>query len=511
VPALESSELTGVAKTMRAAHWFPTGCPRAFLLALSIGVVLSGIAKDTHAQDTDIDVERFKPAVTHDGFVTAEGSAVRPEDDRWEFGFFANYSRGALVIVNSGGDLKKGVVENRVGHDLMASVTVIGPFAIGLGVPFFIPQTGEDDPDVGGLGDVRLVPKIRILDDRELFGLAVAAELRAPSHVGDFSGGARNVVFAPKLIADHRFWGSGWRIGANAGVTLREGTEYLNINAASEFNYAVALGYRFGGEDGIAKIGAEIFGGLGLVELDEEELPLEGLLYAKIFPSNEWVLSFGPGMGLVGGYGVPTFRAFFGVRYQPTNNDRDGDGIPDDEDKCPDEAEDKDGEDDLDGCPEEDPDDDKDGVPNSEDDCPGEKETINGVDDEDGCPDGGPAKVVYRGDRIEILENVEFRTGSATIDPASYSILNQVALMMKANPEIKRIRVEGHTDDTGPRESNMVLSQARAESVRGYLVRRGVSASRLEAEGFGPDKPIEDGTTAEVRGKNRRVEFVVEK
>ncbi|MBW2456514.1 MAG: OmpA family protein [Deltaproteobacteria bacterium] len=492
-------------------------CQLAFL-ALAVAFVLTAAPAQAQ-QEPNVDAERFKPAVTHDGFVTTEGSAVRPEADRWELGLFVNYARGPLLIVDSAGDLKAAYVENRVGFDVMASLTVVGPFAIGLDLPFFLPQTGDSDPgvdglddgpSVAGLGDLRLVPKLRILDDRDLFGLAVAAELRAPTHAGDFSGGARMVVFAPKLIFDHRFARSGWRIGANAGVTVREGTDFYNIEAASEFSYAAAVGYRFGGQDGMVKLGVEVFGGVGLVAADREEVPLEGLLYGKINPTEEWEISFGPGMGLVPGYGIPTFRAFAGVRFRPTSHDRDGDGISDDEDKCPDVAEDKDGDEDLDGCPEEDRDDDQDGIPNYDDDCPDEKETINGIQDEDGCPDGGPAKVIRKGGKIEILENVLFRTNSAQIDPGSYSILNQVALTMKANPDIEKVRVEGHTDDTGPREGNVKLSQARADSVRRYLIARGVSADRLTAEGHGPDRPIAEGTDAESRKKNRRVEFIIE-
>lgn len=477
------------------------------LFATAVVVTFSLTA---NAQNTDIDGERFKPAVTHDGFVTAEGSAVRPEQDRWEFGLFANYARGSILVVDDTGDLRSSVVENRVGWDLIASLTAVGPFAIGMDLPLFLPQTGDFDPSVGGIGDLRIVPKVRILDDRESVGLAVAAELRAPTHAGDFGGGSRIPVFWPKLIIDHRFVGSGFRIGANAGVLIREATSFANIEAGSEFSYAAAVGYRFGGEDGVAKLGVEFRGGVGLAETDREEVPLEGLLYFKIDPSEEWQLSGGPGLGLAPGFGVPTFRLFFGVRFTPTNHDRDGDGISDEEDECPDDAEDRDGDRDLDGCPEEDPDGDSDGVPDWDDDCLQQKETINGVQDDDGCPDGGPAKVIYKSGRIEILENVEFRTGSAEIDPKSHSILNQVALTMKANKNIKQVRVEGHTDDTGPRDVNMRLSTQRAESVKRHLVNRGVASNRLYAKGFGPDQPLIDDVTPDARTKNRRVEFIVE-
>jgi outer membrane protein OmpA-like peptidoglycan-associated protein len=461
-----------------------------------------------HAQE--VDAERFKPAATHDGFVNAEGSAVRSEDDRWELALFANYARGSVLVVDANGDLRSSFVENRVGFDLMTSLTVIGPFAIGFDLPLFAPQTGDADPSAGGIGDLRIVPKVRFLDDRESVGLAIAAELRAPTHAGDFAGGSRIPVVWPKLILDHRFWGTGFRIGVNAGVLIREITTFANIEAASEFTYAAAMGYRFGGPDGIAELGVEFNGGVGLAATDREEVPLEGTLYFKIDPDEEWQLSGGPGLGLLPGFGVPTFRFFFGVRYAPTSHDKDGDGIPDEDDKCPDTAEDKDGDQDLDGCPEEDRDEDSDGVPDFDDDCPDQKETINGIDDDDGCPDGGPAKVIYRDGKLEILENVVFETGSANIDPQSHSILDQVALTMKANKNVKKVRVEGHTDDTGTHEVNMRLSQQRAESVRRHLIARGVSPQRLSAEGFGPDKPLDDDTTPEARKKNRRVEFHVE-
>jgi outer membrane protein OmpA-like peptidoglycan-associated protein len=233
-------------------------------------------------------------------------------------------------------------------------------------------------------------------------------------------------------------------------------------------------------------------------------------LFLRHYPNEEWEIIGGPGVGMIAGYGVPTFRLFAGVRYTPTAHDADGDGIADDEDQCPQVAEDHDGDRDSDGCPEEDPDDDHDGVPNKNDECPSAKETINGVQDDDGCPDTGDPRVIYENGKIQVLDNVQFEHGSAEIKQESNSLLDQVALHMKANPEIKRVRVEGHTDDTGPRDVNVRLSKQRAEAVRRHLVAKGVNPQRLTAEGYGPDKPLVNSTTEEARAKNRRVEFVVE-
>src|SRR5262249_573217 len=156
-----------------------------------------------------------------------EGSAVRWPEDRWELGLLLNYGRNLLVVGDNNNRLVQSVVNGRLGFDAIVSLTVAGPFAIGLDVPFFIAHTGDINPTFAGLGDVRLVPKIRILDDRETFGLGLVAEVRAPTHLGSaaetFAGGARNVVFWPKLVLDHQWkrTAKGLRFGINAGALIR--------------------------------------------------------------------------------------------------------------------------------------------------------------------------------------------------------------------------------------------------------------------------------------------------
>lgn len=481
---------------------------RARITAATACIVLAA-ATSAAAQENNIDIERFKPAVTHDAFVVTEGSGVREPGDPWAFGLFLNYARNPLIVATGDGDVRREIVGGRLGVDLMASVTLAEPFALGLSVPFFLAQSGEGSPSFAGLGDIRIVPKLRLLDDRESIGLGLVAELRVPTHTGDFSGGARNVVFWPRIVLDHRF-APGLRFGVNAGVALREGTRYANVEAASELTYAVALGYRFGGIDGKVEIGAEANGGVGLTAADLEETPLEALGYVKINPSDEWEIVAGPGIGALAGYGVPIFRVFAGVKYTPTSHDRDHDGVDDDRDMCPDDPEDRDADHDSDGCPEEDADDDKDGVPNVDDACPTEKETINGIDDDDGCPDEGEPRVMYEDGELVMRDKIHFRTGSAELEPQSRRTLDQVALVLKAHPEVEHVRVEGHTDETGTREFNLELSERRAEAVRNYLIRRGVRPSRLEAKGYGPDRPIAKGDDEASRAKNRRVEFVVD-
>ncbi|MEW5850747.1 MAG: OmpA family protein, partial [Myxococcota bacterium] len=190
-----------------------------------------------------------------------------------------------------------------------------------------------------------------------------------------------------------------------------------------------------------------------------------------------------------------------------SNQDLDGDGVFGAEDLCADAAEDPDGFQDADGCP--DPDNDHDGVPDATDQCALEAEVINGNADDDGCPDKGRSLVVLRRDRIITVENIHFEPGKAEIRPSSFNQIDQVARYLLANPEM-RLRIEGHTDYEGSDQYNMDLSQRRADAVRAYLVKKGVEPGRVVSVGYGRTRPISDNTTVAGREKNRRVEFIIE-
>ena len=184
-----------------------------------------------------------------------------------------------------------------------------------------------------------------------------------------------------------------------------------------------------------------------------------------------------------------------------TPGDRDHDGILDNVDKCPDDPEDKDGFEDQDGCP--DPDNDKDGVPDAADKCPNDP----GPPDNDGCPKKYTHIVVTQ-EKIELKQKIFFDTNKATIQPRSFSLLDEIGSVLKSRPTMT-VRIEGHTDSRGTRKHNMSLSAARAESVRQHLVGLGIEPARMDAKGYGPDQPIETNKTEAGREKNRRVEFFI--
>ncbi len=190
--------------------------------------------------------------------------------------------------------------------------------------------------------------------------------------------------------------------------------------------------------------------------------------------------------------------------------DNDKDSILDIADRCPDEAETLNGYQDEDGCPDSPPvyDTDGDGFPDDIDRCPYDPEDINGVEDEDGCPDE-QLRVVVTAQKIQIRDTIYFDYNKATIKPVSFSLLDEVAVVIRDNPQMRVIRVEGHTDSDGSELYNLKLSQSRAESVRAALIERGIEAGRLTAVGFGQQVPIVPNDSEDNKARNRRVEFII--
>jgi OmpA-OmpF porin, OOP family len=528
------------------------GLWRVGLVSLALGVRGAW----AQAPREPLDVERFKPALTWDGFVVTEGSDVRwpLPDDPLQLGVAVNTAFEPLVVVGADGAVVGRFVERRTGLDLFGSMTLVRDFAVGVGLPVFVLQSGDGDPNPSGVGDLRIVPKLRLRDDRRGLGVAVLAEIRAPTHSDEeFSGGARFPAFAPRLAVDHRF-GGGLRVGGNAGLLLRRATEFENVRAASELTYSAAAVLHLGGYDGAVALGVDLHGGAGLTALSLEELPLEGQLYAQV-QARDVQLQLGPAVGVVPGYGTPAFRLYAGVRWSPTGHDLDRDGIPDRDDACPSEPETRNGVDDLDGCPEgtqgraPEPGQgpsvvrvivvDRDGqpVPKPQARVDDARATATGapgvleVEVEPGTyelwvrargyvpqrldievPDGQiertvqlePIEVVVTDDRIEFAGTVYFAFGSAVLLAESHDLLDEIALVLIDQPQLRRVRVEGHTDRQGSADYNQRLSEARASSVVAYLIGAGVEEERLEAVGFGESRPI-----SKIDQENRRVDFVI--
>jgi outer membrane protein OmpA-like peptidoglycan-associated protein len=340
-----------------------------------------------------------------------------------------------------------------------------------------------------------------------------------------------------------------------------------NLFVGNEFTYGGGLLFMIA--DDKFMLSAEAFGRTAanstVAWWTREETPVEVLGGFKYLHPKGFVIGVAGTAGVTPGYGAPDWRGIgmIGYTMPEKEKDADGDGILDDADQCPKEPEDMDGFQDEDGCP--DLDNDGDGVPDANDSCPNDPEDVDGFQDEDGCPDPdndgdgildaddqcpnepgtpenngcpdadrdgdgvpdridncpdepgtvenqgcqAPQLVVIGADRLEIREMVYFQTGSARLQSRSWALLDNVAKVLLAHPEIKLIRVEGHTDSTGSLKTNMRLSKQRAQSVVRYLITKGgVAKERLMAEGFGPTRPlVPDAKTKDELAQNRRVEF----
>ncbi|TPV94464.1 MAG: hypothetical protein B7733_15130 [Myxococcales bacterium FL481] len=176
--------------------------------------------------------------------------------------------------------------------------------------------------------------------------------------------------------------------------------------------------------------------------------------------------------------------------------DRDGDGILDPQDACPDQPGPA-----PTGCPILDTD--GDGILDPDDQCPNEPETFNGFEDGDGCPDVVPEPVKrFTG----VIDGIYFELNKAEVRPDSEPTLSRAVQILNEYPDL-RVEIAGHTDNTGTEKHNLELSQERAESVKQWLVGRGVDPQRLQTVGYGFERPIDTNRTDEGRARNRRIEF----
>lgn len=172
-------------------------------------------------------------------------------------------------------------------------------------------------------------------------------------------------------------------------------------------------------------------------------------------------------------------------------NDTDGDGIADWEDECPEQAGPRANQ----GCP----DTDNDGIPDHLDKCP----TVPGTRNNQGCPE---VKAEVKKRLAFAATAIQFETGKAVIKKTSFKLLDEIVAILNEYGDYDMV-IDGHTDNTGKADRNMVLSKERAGSVKAYFVEKGIAESRLTAIGHGQDEPVADNKTAAGRAKNRRVEM----
>jgi cysteine-rich repeat protein len=586
----------------------------AMLIMLASGSsTIHGLAPPARADDPgdQFALERFRPADDRLGLLNVDWGDVLPHLG-FDITAWGTFEDDPLVVLDDDGERIGALVHERVTGGLILALGLGDWVELALDVPIIAYQERDtSQPALGpgslpaltklGLGDVRLTPRLRLMH-----GLALQVAVDLPTGQEDYRG-SEEVGVWPELLLSHRF--GRLALALDLGYRQRAKQAFLGQLVESELTARGGVGIGlFEHLDLVVTGTAATSAKKPFDQANQDAIEADGALELDC---GVFAMFAGGGVGLREGYGTPDWRAVLGVRLGKTHagqrhqmpvvasepEDQDHDGVLDDADRCPTQAEDVDHVQDDDGCPE--ADNDGDGILDEHDACKDQPETVNGVDDLDGCPDVGDADrdgvkddvdlcpavaedrdgyddedgcpdldddgdgVVDASDRcpraagvvenrgcpdtdrdkdtvvdrldncpdqagtvanhgcrekqlvtitegkLEISQTVYFKTGRAVIDRRSYKLLNQVARVIVNHPDAGVVRIEGHTDDVGEDTANLVLSQERAESVRAYLVKKGVPAGRLEAKGFGETQPLVPNTGKKNRAVNRRVVFVL--
>jgi outer membrane protein OmpA-like peptidoglycan-associated protein len=291
-------------------------------------------------------------------------------------------------------------------------------------------------------------------------------------------------------------------------------SKYATGDIGSEVQLAAAVGLRMA--DKKLVVGPEFYGSTVVSSSDavfkKLSTPVELIVGGHYTFANMFRAGLGVGPGLTRAFGTPQVRVLASLEYVPAfippllppppPSDRDGDGIIDAEDACPDVPGVRTNDPKTNGCPPPPSDRDGDGIIDAEDACP----DVPGVRTNDPKTNGCPPARIEAGE-IKINQQVNFKTNSSVILPQGDTVLSAIKPILDEHTEIKKLRVDGHTDSRGTAAYNMGLSIRRAESVVKWLVTHGVDMARLTSKGFGLTKPIQTNKTDEGRLHNRRVEF----
>ncbi len=570
-------------------------------VALAAGALLVAPRAFADGSPGDLDVGVFNPtpATTVGGF-----QLVSPEvgaNGDWVAGGVVSYASNPLVAQSELGTAK--LIGQRTMFDIGGAYAFLDRFEAGARMPLYSQSgdlSGNSHPLQGfeaakgtARGDLSVFGKARLVDTN-FVTLGIGLQVTLPTATsGQYTGTDMPEVTALALgafVPHPRL-----TVTANVGGIVRKKVEAANISQGSGLQWGGGVAFRALDKLWIA---AEVFGelmpsGHKTQKTDGSNMvsttglsPVEGLLGINYRLERRLTVGLAAGRGLSSGLGAPDLRGVFAITFAPgtpelrpihppppphIDGDADGDGILDSKDKCPNEAEDKDGFEDDDGCPDldndhdgipdakdkcpldpedkdgfqdddgcpdkdndndgipddkdkcpnqpedkdgfqdldgcPDPDNDHDGIPDAQDKCPNEPETINGIQDDDGCPDKGDSVVVVSPDRLETLEAIQFN--GTKINKASFNVLGQVAATLRAHPEIIRVRVTTHVQPTTNVAKDQETTEKRATVVRDWLIQWGIAASRVEARGFGGTKPLVPSTQSGAAQVNDRLELII--
>ncbi len=399
-------------------------------LGCQIALVTSNAAAQEVDEPRDFSIERFRWTFARSGVLESEWGGIA-SNRSWDLGLWIGTAKDPLVLYREMPDGSESdaspLVARRTSATLVASYALWGRLELGLEVPLILAQqrastvSGVDSMlesiSGSGLGDMRLAAKLGVLrTSRHGFDLAVSPSITLPTgQSGDYRGEA-GVSFAPELIAS-RAWGA-TRLAVNLGYRARQSSSLLDLKVDDEFFGNVGVGRH------VAR-SVQVSLGLSLATAASNRTNASNQDHLEGLGGVSWdagpvLLSAMAGLGMMEGFGTPSWRGVLAIRLGAMREDvdRDRDGLLDVVDGCDLEPEDRDGFKDTDGCPDPDNDGDRvldvvdrapldpedhdgfedlDGVPDRDNDgdgiadgsdsCPNQVEVVNGLEDQDGCPD----------------------------------------------------------------------------------------------------------------------------
>ena len=441
-----------------------------FLCLCSLFFVPSLFSSVAYARYPSNSIVYVRPSIDAGRYIVTEQSQGLYQ---WGYniGMNMNYAfEPAELVPTTGGGRVAGVVDDLMVADFTASLGLLDWLNVGIDVPLVARETFYNfiNPDASQctvtaacpkqtktkLGDILFAAKVRLIDsDRSMFGLALQPFISFPTGsgyyltgYGQFSGGAKAIF--DMNIKDRVY------LALNVGYQVLKEKRYSPDTANAKINDLILVSGAVNVPIGRKFAAIVEMYGQTLAESPfkhQIQSPFEAMGGFRYSPGNikRWMFTLAGGAGMDKGFGAPAWRAWGQVTYKKTKVVE----------------------------------------------LPGE---------------GAPVSIEAPfEEKIIMTQKIHFAFNKWDIRPVSYPILSDVVEVMQQNPSIRKIRIEGHTDNIGSEAYNLKLSQKRAESVRSYLVSKGIAPERLEAVGFGKGTPVATNDTELGRAKNRRTEFIV--
>lgn len=463
---------------------------QSLLLALTL-IIYSPIAFAVNS----INVQTFNPS-TSDHFVLIEDGfrSEWPKTAKFYFGFNYNFVTEPLIVLDSTQSTKLyDIIDNIQTYDFFAGFKVANNFGLFFGGPIHFVNYSATSPatfphgSVSGLGDLKLLAKIRLTDDASNTSVALIPEFHLPTGSTENFVSDASTYVGLRMAVERQF--ESWSLAGNIGFAAAQNAIYQDSTFLSGIDYRKRLLVGIGGflpfND---TVGMNVeFQNINMIPFDKALNPNDAYAGIRYVATEGLILTGGAALGKIGGPGGDDYRLIAGLRYTFLEDSK------------------------RDPQPISSP------LPTP---SPSPAAPVAAISPTPAPPETAAPIItiatkphaVMQAKRIEILSPINFEHDSYKLMPDSKQILDDVATLMKENKTAyKKVLVDGHTSKVGKDKYNLKLSLARARSVKSYLIAQGVPAKALEPRGFGFRKPKVKVTDPNAMELNRRVEFIIVK